>query len=123
MNCSLSHSLCPGYSTGSSSFVELNCAYAERSQVASVKWMHIQRPGFQLPLSGVLGRTIISVDLPITTDTAGQYACTLKLKNGQTVRYVYTAMMPSTGKRPHLNSKPQDPHKTTGSFKLTLLML
>ncbi|XP_017340213.2 g6f-like isoform X1 [Ictalurus punctatus] len=85
-----------GYSTRSSSSIELNCAYAERSQINSVKWSHIQRPKLRLPASAVLGRMIISIDLPLTPVTAGQYACTLKLNNGQTIRYLYTALMPST---------------------------
>lgn len=100
----LSLCVCPGYSTRSSSSIELNCAYAERSQINSVKWSHIQRPKLRLPASAVLGRMIISIDLPLTPVTAGQYACTLKLNNGQTIRYLYTALMPSTGKRTHLKT-------------------
>ncbi|XP_062847685.1 g6f-like [Trichomycterus rosablanca] len=85
-----------GYSTSSSLSVELNCAYAERSQVASVKWLHFQRPDVSLPSHGVIGRISISVNLPVSQITAGQYICALKLKNDQTVRHVHTIKKATT---------------------------
>ncbi|XP_058244038.1 g6f-like isoform X2 [Hemibagrus wyckioides] len=85
-----------GYGTFSSSSMDLNCLYNERSQVASVRWSHIQRPERQLTASAVMGQKIITIDLPITADTAGQYVCTLQLKNGQIVRYLHTVTMTNT---------------------------
>ncbi|XP_027003793.1 g6f-like isoform X2 [Tachysurus fulvidraco] len=79
-----------------SSSMDLNCMYGERSLVASVKWSHVQRPERQLHSSAVMGREIITIDLPIMPDTAGDYTCTLRLNNGQTIRYLYTARMPRT---------------------------
>ncbi|XP_026796037.3 g6f-like isoform X1 [Pangasianodon hypophthalmus] len=105
-----------GYTSFSGS-MELICAYAERSQVASVKWSHIQRPERRLPSSSVLGQTIISIGFPITPDTAGQYACTLKLKNGQTVRYLYTAMMTPT-EPPYCASELPDELTTNSAVSL-----
>ncbi|XP_060777537.1 g6f-like isoform X2 [Neoarius graeffei] len=98
-----------GSSTSSSSSIQLTCSYAQRSQVVSVKWSHIQRPEHQLPSSGLLGRIFISIDLPITPATAGQYVCTLKLKNGQTVKYIYTAVMPHTEPPCCVSELPMEP--------------
>ncbi|XP_072535151.1 g6f-like [Salminus brasiliensis] len=85
-----------GYAKSSSSSLDLTCAYAERSQVKRVTWTHIKRPNFKLPVRAVIGRLTISVPLPITPKTAGKYACTLQLKSGQTVRYVYTVPLTPT---------------------------
>ncbi|KAF5902355.1 protein ABHD16A, partial [Clarias magur] len=85
-----------GYNTSYSSTMELTCEYSTPSGVPSLKWSHLQKPDRPLPLTAVPGQKILTLDLPITPDTAGQYACTLMLQNGQTVRYLYTAMSPST---------------------------
>ncbi|XP_022530044.2 g6f-like [Astyanax mexicanus] len=85
-----------GNAKSSSSSLDLTCTYAMRSQVAKVKWIHIQRPNFQLPVRAVIGRLTASVALPVTPKTAGQYACTLQLKSGQTVRYTYNVPLTPT---------------------------
>ncbi|XP_060726679.1 g6f-like isoform X2 [Tachysurus vachellii] len=101
-----------------SSSMDLICMYSERSLVASVKWSHVQRPERQLPSSAVMGQTIITIDLPITPDTAGDYTCTLQLNNGQTIRYLYTATMPRT--EPPCCSSEQ-PHDLTTQTAVSLL--
>uniref|UniRef100_W5LF16 G6f-like n=1 Tax=Astyanax mexicanus TaxID=7994 RepID=W5LF16_ASTMX len=85
-----------GNAKSSSSSLDLTCTYAMRSQVAKVKWIHIQRPNFQLPVRAVIGRLTASVALPVTPKTAGQYACTLQLMSGQTVRYTYNVPLTPT---------------------------
>ncbi|KAG7216952.1 hypothetical protein INR49_001606 [Caranx melampygus] len=65
--------------------VQLSCLYSERSQVQSAKWKH-HNMSRQLRMSSNSPGTITtSVPLPITSETAGNYTCTLKLKNGQTI--------------------------------------
>ncbi|KAM9487739.1 g6f-like [Clarias gariepinus] len=85
-----------GYVTPSSSSMLLTCEYSTPSGFPPLKWSHDQKPEHQLPLTAVPGQKILTIDLPITPDTAGQYVCALKLQNGQTVKYRYTAMLPST---------------------------
>ncbi len=73
--------------------------YSERSQVKTIKWSYVQDPRRVLQSAAVLGRITTSVVLPVTPETAGQYACTLYLKNGKSVQYMYTITMASIGER------------------------
>ncbi|KAK2903211.1 hypothetical protein Q8A67_007924 [Cirrhinus molitorella] len=82
-----------GYTKSSRTALDLSCMYSERSQVKSVRWSYVQDPSRFLQSSGVLGRITISLALPVTPETAGQYACTLNLKNGKSVQYMYTVTM------------------------------
>ncbi|XP_046704524.1 g6f-like isoform X2 [Silurus meridionalis] len=106
-----------GSSTYSSSSVELTCEYSERSQVDSVKWTHVRKPQRQLAINAVLGRISISIDLPLTQYTAGQYACTLILIDGPTVEYRYTPTMP-TAETPCCVSKLPDELTTRSAVSL-----
>ncbi|KAK2844780.1 hypothetical protein Q5P01_011439 [Channa striata] len=69
---------------------ELICQYSEQSQVQTAKWTlenGNQNHSRQLRVSNNnSGSITTTVPLPITPDTAGNYTCTLKLKNGQTIR-------------------------------------
>ncbi|XP_067304964.1 g6f-like isoform X2 [Pseudorasbora parva] len=73
--------------------LDLSCMYTERSQVKSVSWSYVQDPSRSLQFAAVLGRITTSVALPLTPETAGRYACTLYLKNGNSVQYVYNVTM------------------------------
>uniref|UniRef100_A0A3Q3X5Z0 Ig-like domain-containing protein n=1 Tax=Mola mola TaxID=94237 RepID=A0A3Q3X5Z0_MOLML len=69
----------------SSSKLELGCLYSERSQVQSAKWKY-QDESHQLHMSSNSPGSITTVlTRPITSDTAGNYTCTLQLKNGKTI--------------------------------------
>lgn len=71
--------------------------YSEISQVKEVKWSHVQNPHRSLQTTAVLGRIKTSVALPVTPETAGQYTCTLSLKNGNKVEYMFTVAMADIG--------------------------
>uniref|UniRef100_A0A671SW90 Uncharacterized LOC107700151 n=1 Tax=Sinocyclocheilus anshuiensis TaxID=1608454 RepID=A0A671SW90_9TELE len=86
-----------GYTKSSHTALDLSCMYSERSQVKAVKWSYVQDPRRFLQSAAVLGRITTSVVLPVTPETAGQYACTLYLKNGKSVQYMYTVTMASIG--------------------------
>lgn len=83
----------------SSSKLQLGCLYSELSQVQSAKWTY-QNKSHQLhsETSG-LGSISTSLPLPITSDTAGNYTCTLQLKNGQTVQATQAVTLPHEGGR------------------------
>ncbi|KAI4890330.1 hypothetical protein NFI96_018353, partial [Prochilodus magdalenae] len=83
-----------GSTKSSPSSLNLTCMYTERSQVKLATWTHLERPDCQLPMKAKLGMLTISVSLPVTSETAGQYACTLELKNKQKLRYTYTVTLP-----------------------------
>lgn len=71
--------------------------YSQRSQVKAVRWSYVQDPSRFLQSAAVLGRITTSLALPVTPETAGRYACTLYLKNGNTVQYMYTVTMANIG--------------------------
>ncbi|XP_075965740.1 g6f-like [Anarhichas minor] len=78
----------------SSSKLELGCRYSERSQVQSARWTY-QNKSRQLDSWGKEpGRITTNLPLPITSDTAGNYTCTLQLKNGQTVWATQAVTLP-----------------------------
>ncbi|XP_073728152.1 g6f-like isoform X2 [Misgurnus anguillicaudatus] len=85
-----------GETKSSSSSLELICKYSERSQVEFIKWSHVKNPSRHLQLNAVLGSSTISVPYPVTPETAGEYACTLTLENGNSVKYIYYVQMSST---------------------------
>ncbi|XP_040900164.1 g6f-like isoform X1 [Toxotes jaculatrix] len=78
----------------SPSKLELSCQYSERSHVQSAIWKY-QNKSRRLRMSSSSPGTItITVPLPITSDTAGNYTCTLKLKNGQTIWATQAVTLP-----------------------------
>uniref|UniRef100_A0A672K689 Uncharacterized LOC107582041 n=1 Tax=Sinocyclocheilus grahami TaxID=75366 RepID=A0A672K689_SINGR len=82
-----------GYTKSSRTALDLSCMYSERSQVKTVRWSYVKNPTRSLQSAAVLGRITTPVALPVTPETAGQYACTLYLKNGNSVQYMYTVTM------------------------------
>ncbi|XP_041797915.1 g6f-like isoform X2 [Chelmon rostratus] len=78
----------------SSSKVELGCLYSERSQVQGASWKY-QNKSRQLNLFSKSPGSITTIlPIPITSDTAGNYTCTLQLKNGQTVWATQAVTLP-----------------------------
>ncbi|XP_043117718.1 g6f-like isoform X2 [Puntigrus tetrazona] len=119
-----------GYTKSSRTALDLSCMYSERSQVKALKWSYVQDPKRSLQSNAVLGRITTSVALPVTPKTAGQYACTLYLKNGNSVQYMYTVKSASIG--PTVSPGPVLPpagdvsassHVSTFSFLLFLIPL
>uniref|UniRef100_A0A3Q3WRN5 Ig-like domain-containing protein n=1 Tax=Mola mola TaxID=94237 RepID=A0A3Q3WRN5_MOLML len=79
----------------SSSKLELGCLYSERSQVQSAKWKY-QDESHQLHMSSNSPGSITTVlTRPITSDTAGNYTCTLQLKNGKTIWATQAVTLPT----------------------------
>ncbi|KAI3361179.1 hypothetical protein L3Q82_013372, partial [Scortum barcoo] len=82
----------------SSSELELGCLYSERSQVQSARWKY-QNKSRQLKLLTSSPGTVSTIlPFPITSDTAGNYTCTLQLKNGQTVWATQAVILPQEEK-------------------------
>ncbi|XP_041649337.1 g6f-like [Cheilinus undulatus] len=74
--------------------LELECKYKERSHVRSAKWKY-QNESHKLQFkSKNPGSISISLPLPITSDIAGNYTCTLQLRNGQTVSALHAVTLP-----------------------------
>lgn len=65
--------------------LELDCFYKERSQVQSADWKHQNKSRRLQMQSNSPGKITTVVPLPLTPDLAGNYTCTLRLKNGQVV--------------------------------------
>ncbi|XP_067260178.1 g6f-like isoform X6 [Chanodichthys erythropterus] len=84
------------YAKSSSSALDLSCMYSERSQIKNIRWSYVQDPSRLLQSAAVVGRITTSVALPVTNETAGLYACTLYLKNGNFIQYMYTVAMANT---------------------------
>ncbi|XP_061573925.1 g6f-like [Cololabis saira] len=78
-----------------SSSLELMCLYSELSQVQSVDWKHHNKSRRLQLSSSSPGRVTTTLPLPITPDVAGNYTCTLKLKNGQVIRIKQTITVPT----------------------------
>ncbi|XP_035528523.1 g6f-like [Morone saxatilis] len=78
----------------SSSKLELGCLYSERSQVQSANWKYQNKSRQLKLLSNGPGSISTILPIPITSDTAGNYTCTLQLKNGQTVWATQTVTLP-----------------------------
>ncbi|XP_017561556.2 g6f-like isoform X1 [Pygocentrus nattereri] len=103
----------------SSSTLDLICKYAERSQVKRAKWTHVERPDVQLPMKAMLGMLTVSVSLPVTPETAGQYICTLLLENSQTLNYTYTVTLPPPERPCCVSQRPTSTTTDSTGFLLT----
>ncbi|XP_010733385.3 g6f-like isoform X1 [Larimichthys crocea] len=80
--------------TQHASKMELVCLYSERSQVQSVNWKY-QNKSRQLKMSSNNpGSISTTLPMPITSETAGNYTCTLQLKNGQIVWATQAVRLP-----------------------------
>ncbi|XP_070978951.1 uncharacterized protein [Oncorhynchus clarkii lewisi] len=78
----------------SPSALVLTCQYTERSQVKRVVWSHQNQSRTLKWSSSGPGRLSTEVPLSPTQDTAGNYTCTMLLRNGQAVKAVYTVKLP-----------------------------
>uniref|UniRef100_A0A8C7IFQ2 G6f-like n=1 Tax=Oncorhynchus kisutch TaxID=8019 RepID=A0A8C7IFQ2_ONCKI len=78
----------------SPSALVLTCQYTERSQVKQVVWSHQNQSRTLKWSSSGPGRLSTEVPLSPTQDTAGNYTCTMLLRNGQAVKAVYTVKLP-----------------------------
>ncbi|XP_064804179.1 uncharacterized protein LOC135522125 isoform X1 [Oncorhynchus masou masou] len=78
----------------SPSALVLTCQYAERSQVKRVVWSHQNQSRTLKWSSSGPGHLSTEVPLSPTQDTAGNYTCTMLLRNGQAVKAVYTVKLP-----------------------------
>lgn len=83
----------------SSSKLELWCLYSEWSQIRSVEWTYQNKSRKLHLLSNRPGSVVAVLPRPISSDTAGNYTCTLRLSNGQTVWAAQTVALPAHGKR------------------------
>uniref|UniRef100_A0A3P9PD82 Ig-like domain-containing protein n=1 Tax=Poecilia reticulata TaxID=8081 RepID=A0A3P9PD82_POERE len=77
--------------------LNLLCLYSERSNVRGAVWKHDNKSRrLQISSSGP-GSISTTLPLPITPDVAGNYTCTLQLKNGQSIQAVQAFTAPPTG--------------------------
>ncbi|XP_032374612.1 g6f-like isoform X1 [Etheostoma spectabile] len=81
----------------SSSKLQLRCLYSELSQVQSAGWEYQDTSRRLHLLSSGPGSITTILPLPITSDTAGNYTCTLQLKNGQTISATQAVTLPNKG--------------------------
>lgn len=82
-----------------SSKLELGCLYSERSQVQSANWKYQNKSRQLYLLSNGPGRITTILPRPITSDTAGNYTCTLQLKHGLTIWATQAVTLPNKGER------------------------
>ncbi|XP_056301080.1 g6f-like isoform X2 [Pseudoliparis swirei] len=78
----------------SSSKLELWCLYSELSQVHSARWKYQNESRHLHVMSKTPGRIATILPLPITSDTAGNYTCSLQLNNGRTVWATHAVTLP-----------------------------
>ncbi|XP_024917068.1 g6f-like isoform X2 [Cynoglossus semilaevis] len=105
----------------SSSKVTLKCRYSAVSQVHSSIWTH-QDKGRTLKCSSVTpGVVTTTVPLPVTSDTAGNYTCTLRLKNGKTVWATHAVTLPPKDGR-NVNASAAHPSLLLSLSALLLLV-
>lgn len=81
----------------SPSKLELSCLYSELSQIQSAKWTHQDKSRKLQVVSSGPGKITAVVPTPITAETAGNYTCTLRMSNGQTVWATESVALPSKG--------------------------
>ncbi|KAM4567494.1 g6f-like isoform 2-T2 [Fundulus diaphanus] len=76
--------------------LELLCLYSERSEVQSVVWKHDNKTRRLQMSSNSPGSITTTLPLPISPDVAGNYTCTLQLKNGESAWAVQAVTVPPT---------------------------
>ncbi|XP_058503395.1 g6f-like [Solea solea] len=78
----------------SSSRLELTCKYSAVSHIQRAIWTY-QDKNRRLECSSVKpGVITTSVPLPVTSDTAGNYTCTINMKKGPTIWATHTVTLP-----------------------------
>ncbi|XP_014901407.1 g6f-like isoform X1 [Poecilia latipinna] len=76
--------------------LNLLCLYSERSNIRGAMWKHDNKSRRLQISSGGPGSISTTLPLPITPDVAGNYTCSLQLKNGQTIQAVQAVTAPPT---------------------------
>lgn len=77
--------------------MELTCLYSETSHIQVAKWSY-QNNSRQLRVSSNgPGSISTTLPMPVTSDVAGNYTCTLQLKNGQTISATQAVTLPYEG--------------------------
>ncbi|CAL8289800.1 unnamed protein product [Merluccius merluccius] len=84
-----------GIPSPKSTSLHLCCYYSAWSQVQQVGWTYQNRSHTPQRYSPRIGLAIANISLPISANTAGNYTCTLRLKNGQEIWAVYTITLPT----------------------------
>ncbi|XP_054903868.1 g6f-like [Poeciliopsis prolifica] len=74
--------------------LNLLCLYSERSNVRGAVWKHDNKSRRLQMSSGGPGSISTALPLPITPVVAGNYTCTLQLKNGQSIQAVQVVTAP-----------------------------
>ncbi|KAK0151522.1 hypothetical protein N1851_007184 [Merluccius polli] len=92
-------SVLKGIPSPKSTSLHLCCYYSAWSQVQQVGWTYQNRHHALQRFSPRIGLAIANISLPISANTAGNYTCTLRLKNGQEIWAVYTITLPTKGGR------------------------
>ncbi|XP_038850436.1 g6f-like [Salvelinus namaycush] len=106
----------------SPSALVLTCQYTERSQVKRVVWSHQNQSRTLKWSSSGPGHLSTVVPLSPTQDTAGNYTCTMLLRNGQAVKAVYTVKLPPKDNTESTTSiSPPHPESNSASILPSLL--
>ncbi|XP_052345675.1 uncharacterized protein LOC118364068 isoform X2 [Oncorhynchus keta] len=101
----------------SPSALVLTCQYTERSQVKRVVWSHQNQSRTLKWSSSGPGHLSTEVPLSPTQDTAGNYTCTMLLRNGQAVKAVYTVKLPPKDNTESTTSiSPPHPERNSASL-------
>ncbi|XP_061675752.1 g6f-like isoform X1 [Syngnathoides biaculeatus] len=69
--------------------LQLECVFSEVSQVQNATWEFHNKSRSLWTMSSAPGNVTTTLLLPIASDSAGNYTCTLQLKDGQTVSTTY----------------------------------
>ncbi|XP_049587578.1 g6f-like isoform X5 [Syngnathus scovelli] len=95
--------------------LQVECLFSEVSQVQEAKWEY-QNKSQRLAMRKGRGNISTVLPLPITSDTAGNYTCTLRLKNGQTISAVHSV-------QPQERAEAPSSHSSSVHLLLALLLL
>ncbi|XP_077431684.1 g6f-like isoform X2 [Vanacampus margaritifer] len=94
----------------------LECLFSGVSQVQEARWEYENKSRRLAVTRDEPGSVATALPLPVTSDTAGNYTCTLRLKNGQTISATHTVQHQESAVAPSL-------HSSFLHLLLTLLLL
>ncbi|XP_051921110.1 g6f-like [Hippocampus zosterae] len=84
--------------------LQLECLYSEISQVREAWWEYQNERCPPAMTTSSPGSVVAALPLPVTSDTAGNYTCTLRLKNGQTISAIHTVKQQESAVAPSSHS-------------------
>ncbi|XP_061632125.1 g6f-like [Phyllopteryx taeniolatus] len=96
--------------------LQLECLYSEVSQVQDATWEFQNKSQRLWMSSSGPGSVTTALTLPVTSDRAGNYTCTLQLKNGQTISATYAVKQQESVPTP-------SPHSSFHHLLLLVLLL